>query len=159
MIETEKKFVIARHTRPAALAGGEDSDEIETHAVKTDMYREDIKNYVKRRSILEDNMESVCEVVWGQCTQQTRAKVESSDKYAKVHNDSDLLGLFNLIKISSFDFHSQKNSYHGLIELEKAFKNFRQQKSMSCEDYHEQFVASLKHMWVVEEVLENKKDW
>ena len=87
------------------------------------------------------------ENIWGQCSQQMRAKVESSNNYDVVHNNSDLLGLLRLIKISSFDFHSQKNSFHGLIDVEKAFKNFRQPKTMSCEDYHEKF-KSLSEAYV-----------
>ena len=91
--------------------GGETPDEVETYAIETDIYREDIKNYVRRRSVLEDNMGRAYEIIWGQCSQQMRAKVEFSNNYDVVHNNSDILGLIQLINISSFDFHSQKKQF------------------------------------------------
>ena len=125
-IENESMFVIARPSRPTALTGNVSTDDQETFDVEMDIYREDIKNFVKRRSTLLDNMGRAYEIIWGQCTQTMRAKVESSANYKNVRDQSDLLGLINLIKLASFDFHSQKNSAHALIEVEKAFLNFKQ---------------------------------
>ena len=65
-IETETIFNIERPVRPIALVGGETPDEEETYAIETDIYREDIKNYVRRRSVLEDNMGRGYEIIWGQ---------------------------------------------------------------------------------------------
>ena len=68
-----------------------------------------------------------------------RAKVEAQGTYTMVCNTRDLLGLLRLIKLASFYFHSQKNAFHALIEVEKAFKNFRQDREMSLDEYHEKF--------------------
>ena len=67
-------------------------------------------------------------LVWGQCLQQMRAKVESLPQYPRVNTRSDLLGLLQLIKQCSIDFHTQKNPLHAIVEVEKAFKNFIQGK-------------------------------
>lgn len=137
-IKNERMFVVSRPSRPTALKETPEAEETEAYDIDMDIYREDIKNYVKRRSTLLDNMGRTYEVVWGQCTQPMRAKVESSPKYDSIRDQSDLLGLINQIKLASFDFHSQKNSAQALIEVEKAFLNFRQMDN-STELYHEQF--------------------
>ena len=68
-----------------------------------------------------------------------RAKVEAMTTYKTVRNASNLLGLLRLIKHASFDFHSQENPLQALIEVEKAFKNFRQDQDMTLDEYHEKF--------------------
>ena len=45
-IETEIIFNVERPVRPITLVGGETPDEEEINAIETDIYREDIKNYV-----------------------------------------------------------------------------------------------------------------
>ena len=76
-------------------------------------------------------------VVWGQCSEQMRSKVESMDGYATVHGASNLLGLLNMIKKASLDFHSRKKNYIAIVETERAFKSFQQVEGTSCEEYHE----------------------
>ena len=88
-----------------------------------------------------NNLGRAYDIIWGQCTAQMRAKVESMNAYETVHNGSDVLGLLNLIKLAAFGFHTNRSTYIAVIEVEKAFKNFRQSRTMSCEDYHEKFVS------------------
>ena len=137
-IEKEKLFGIARPIKPSAPASEASPTEQEAYEMDTDIYREDVKNFVRRRSILLDNMGRTYEIIWGQCSDVMRAKVESSIGFDTVHENSDVLGLIKMIKLASFDFHSQKNSAHALIEVEKAFLNFLQ-RDASTELYHEQF--------------------
>ena len=100
--------MVSRPTRPTPLATGADPDAQEAYDVDMDIYREDVKNLVKQKNSLEDNMGRTFEIVWGQCTQAMRAKVEAQGSCTTVCNTSDLLGLLRLIKLASFDFHSQK---------------------------------------------------
>ena len=66
-----------------------------------------------------------------------REKVEAMSTYATVWSNSDLLGLLTLIKHASFDFHSQKNFFHVILEVEKAFKHFHQLRNMPLDEYHD----------------------
>ena len=139
-IETETIVGIPRPSKPADLAAGEtDVVKTETGVVDTDIYKEDVKNFVRRQITLENNMGQVFALVWGQYSLQMQAKVESSQQYPKVNTKTDLLGLPQLIKQTSFDFHTQKNPYHAMVDVEKAFENFRQTKTMTNEDYNERF--------------------
>ena len=80
-IEDETLFVITRPAWPTALATGASPDETGAHEIDMDIYREDVKTFVKRRSTLDDNMGRAFEIVWGQCTQAMRAKVEAQANY------------------------------------------------------------------------------
>ena len=118
-MESELLITLSRPVRLIALPANEtDPDMINQHEVDMDVYQEDIKNFVKRKSTLKDNMGQSYALVWGQCSQQMRAKVESSSSYPTVNMTSDLLGLLRLIKQSSFD---------------------RQTRTMTNEEYHERF--------------------
>ena len=75
-------------------------------------------------------------VIRGQCTQQMSAKVKLITCYNAIHAASDLLGLLNLIKLTTFAFHTNPNLYLAIIEVEKPFQNFRQLCTMSCKEYH-----------------------
>ena len=70
-----------------------------------------------------------------------RSKVESLARYQAVHQLSDIIGLLNLIKLVTFDYSSQKNSYVAVIKVEKGFKNFRQGKTMTYKDYYKKFLS------------------
>ena len=60
---------IPRPQRPANLqAGVTDPDVIADHEIDMDVYREDIKSFVKRRDTLQDNMGQAYLLVWGQCS-------------------------------------------------------------------------------------------
>ena len=138
-IEDSTMFTVIRPTRPATLGTGATADKKDAYNVGMDIYRKDIKNFVKRRSTLEYNMGRAFEIIWGQCTQAMRAKVEAMPTYKTISNSSDLLGLLRLIKHARFDFHSLKNPFQSLIKVEKAFKNFRQDREMNLDKYHEKF--------------------
>ena len=121
-MESKALYGIPRPVKPAALPSSATADKIADHEVKTDIYKEDIKEYVQRQSTLQDNMGRAYEVVWGKCSKPMREKVESMNTYQTVKGNSDLLGLLSLIKFSCFDFHSRKNRIHALIEVENVFK-------------------------------------
>ena len=71
-----------------------------------------------------------------------RAKVKDMGTYEHVKNNTDVIGLLVLIKKATFDFHSKRNRYHALIDVQLALLNFRQQPSMPVEEYHEKFLES-----------------
>ena len=147
LIRTETLFTVPRPSRPVALGLNTTPDEIRDHEVEKGIYREDIKNFVWRKELLNNNLSRAYNVVWGQCTHKMHSKVKSMVGYKNVHTNSDLLGLLELINLVSFDFHSQQNTYLAVIEVEKAFKNFRQGKTMTCEEHHEKF-QSLSEAYV-----------
>ena len=62
-------------------------------------YREKLKIHVKREEILDDNLGIDYEVVWGQCSDQMRERVESITGYETVRNTSDVLWMIRLIKL------------------------------------------------------------
>ena len=141
-IEKETVVTFMKPTRPRLVPAGNTAtpDEQYEYEELMDVYREDMKAYVKRKVTLDDNMSRAYEMVWGQCSNQMRAKVEADPGYTTVRDSSDLLGLLKLIKLVSFDFHSQKSRPLGLLEVEKAFKNFRQRPDVTTDNYHEKFI-------------------
>ena len=111
-----------RPTKPTALAAGASADDTAKHELLTDIYKEDIKNYVRRQDLLQDNLGRTYDIVWGQCTPSMRSKVESLAGYNTVYQGNDVIGLLKLIKLVTFDYTSQKNPYTAVIEVEKPLK-------------------------------------
>ena len=138
-IEESKIFRIPMPSRPTPVDEDSNEEEILVHEFETDVYQEKVKNFVKRKSTLQDNMSKMYSLLWGQCSEPMRAKVKAMLTFEVVKEQMDMIGLLDLIRKSTFDFHSQGNNYHAMIEIQKAQINFRQPKDMSNGDYYEKF--------------------
>ena len=75
-----------------------------------------VNDYVKQLIIFSQNMGTLYSLVWGQCTDTMRHRIEVLKVYDKVHSELDGLKLLKLIKNQVFNFSSQKNRKHALQE-------------------------------------------
>ena len=133
-IEESNIFRTPMLSRPTPVDEDSNEEEILVHDFETDVYREEVKNFVKRKSTLQDNMSKIYSLLWGQCSEPMRAKVKAMVGFEMVKANMDMIGLLDLIRKSTYDFHSQRNNYHAMIEIQKAQLNFRQPKDMSNGD-------------------------
>eukprot|EP00978_Attheya_sp_CCMP212_P048898 scaffold592029_cov350-Attheya_sp.AAC.1 len=75
-----------------------------------------VNEYVRQLTTLHQNIRTLYSLVWGQCTDAMRQRVEALKEYEKVHSELNGLELLKLIKNQAFNFSSQKNRKHALHE-------------------------------------------
>jgi hypothetical protein len=67
-----------------------------------------LDEFVKRENCLEQNLQTIYSLVWGQCTEAMRQRVEGLDTYREIKATGDGLPLLLAIKDLVFNFQSQK---------------------------------------------------
>ena len=100
-IEESKIFRIPMPSRPTPVDEDSNEEEILVHEFETDVYREEVKNFVKRKSTLQDNMSKIHSLLWGQCSEPMRAKVKAMLAFEVVKEKMDMIGLLDLIRKST----------------------------------------------------------
>ena len=78
-------------------------------------------------------------LVWGQCTDLLRAKVEALNNYAQIKRDSHVLALLREIKGITFKFEDQCYVPHLLYQAYRSFYNLRQKPKDTNTQYLKQF--------------------
>ena len=103
------------------------------------IWEKEIDEHVKRKIIYKENLRTLYSLVWGQCTDYMRAKLESLSNYEKLKTDCDSLGLLSAIQEVTFKFDGQKNFYHALHVAKRKLYVFRQGADMTNAKYLEKF--------------------
>ena len=116
-------------------------DDPDANATRTEIriWEKTVDEYVKQTTKAKENMKTLYSLVWGQCTDIMRQKVEASDLFSGVAIDGDGLGLLKIIKGVAFQFQSQKYLPHALHEALKRYYNCQQGKFSTTQVYLEHF--------------------
>jgi hypothetical protein len=65
---------------------------------KTRIWEKKVDEYVRRETNLHENLKTIYSLIWGQCTDIIRQKIEASDNYETMSTEGDgLLGLLKAI--------------------------------------------------------------
>ena len=59
-------------------------------------------------AILEETIQNLYSLVWGQCTEVMKSKVKSQPNYGAAHEANDGIALLIMIRNVSYSFKSQK---------------------------------------------------
>jgi len=105
------------------------------------IWEKQVDEYVKRSTYLtNENIKTLYSLVWGQCTDVMRQKVEALPNFFNgMSSEGDSLSLLKAIKIMAFNFQSQKYLSHSMYESMKRFYSMTQGKYMTTQVYLEQF--------------------
>ena len=128
-VETLALSTLAKPTDPPADANRTD----------TRIWEKTVDEHVKQRLRLDENMKTLYSLVWGQCTDIMRQKLEAHESFAGVSSTGDGLGLLRLVKGVAFQFQSQKYLPHALHEALKRYYNCSQGKYATAQVYLEHF--------------------
>ena len=91
-----------RFTIPMPLAPSGTNDESEKMILT-----KKVDAYVKRDSILDENIQKVYSLMLGQCTELLKSKLKTTTDWTKVSTEFDLLGLMKTIRSVIFKFDLQ----------------------------------------------------
>ena len=68
------------------------------------IWKNRLTEYVKKESVLAENVKTVYSLIWGQCTDIMRQKITSHSDYETTEDVSDAIGLLKTIKSIMFNF-------------------------------------------------------
>ena len=97
-----------------------------------------IDAFVKRETMLEGNIKTLYSLVWGQCTESLRAKLESDKDYVSMSKARDGVMLLKSIKGIVFNFQAHKHPVVSIHEARQRLSRFRQKK-LTVAQYFEKF--------------------
>ena len=103
---------LQKPTKPFRTEGDDGADE--------DLYKEEIKTYVKDKKNLDATLRSLFNVVWGQCSITLKNKLKSKAHFKSIKQDKDIAELLKQIKGIMHQFESHISIYEALNEA----KNF-----------------------------------
>ena len=86
--------------KPVKPRNSDETDEL--------IWKKEVDQFVKRREMLEKNLRKLYSLVWGQCTDVMRERLEGLPQYSQIKDDCDSLKLLELIKSINFKFEDQK---------------------------------------------------
>ena len=104
--------------RPPKPTYSEDNEE---KSLEEEIYKEEIKVYVKTKVSLKNTLHSLFSVIWGQCSQLLRSKLESKSEYEGIKENNDVSGLLKLIKTVVYQFETHTSIYKALDEAKKSY--------------------------------------
>ena len=103
------------------------------------IWEKQVDEYVKQTTYISENIKTLYSLVWGQCTDIMRQKIEALHDFEEMSTNGDGLALLKAIKNTAFSFQSQKYFPHSLYESTRRFYMTVQGKYMTNQAYLEQF--------------------
>jgi hypothetical protein len=103
------------------------------------MWEKRVDELVKKETLLEENLKTAFSLIYGQCSDDLCAKLESRADHANVEATSDSLGLLRNIRTVMFQFQSQRYAPLALHEAKRRFYLHTQDKNTTCQQYYDTF--------------------
>ena len=94
---------------------------------------------MKKELILEVNMKTLYSIIWGQCTELMRQRIQALPEYKKMNSDADSLTVLKAIRNQAFNYQLQKDLAQALFEATNRLQTIVQDRNMSCQEYMDRF--------------------
>lgn len=107
---------------------------------QTLIWEKRVVEYVKRETAFEDNMKTLYSLIWGQCTDALRAKLQARSNHKTIATSGDSIELLKNIKDTAFNIQSERYNQHTIFEAKRRLDNLYQDRNMTCEVYLERFM-------------------
>jgi hypothetical protein len=108
------------------------------------IWKNRLREYMKRESVLIENVKTVYSLIWGQCTDVMRQKIASHSDYETTEDVSDAIGLLKTIKSIMFNFQGQIYRPQALRDAKRRFYNLFQDRHMTAQAYLDKFQNSVE---------------
>ena len=108
------------------------------------IWKNRLTEYVKRESVLTENVKTAYSLIWGQCTDVMRQKIASHSDYETTEDVSDAIGLLKTIKSIMFNFQGQIYRPQALRDAKRRFYNMYQDRHMTVQAYLDKFQNSVE---------------
>ena len=110
-------------------------------ATRTELriWEKSVDDYVRRKTILTENIKTAFSLIWGQCSDIMRQKVETCADYSVISENGDAIELLKIIKDVAYNYQIQKYIPQALHEAKKRFYNCHQLRHQTTQAYFEYF--------------------
>ena len=108
--------------------------------VKTLIFQEEVKYYVKRKTTLRSNLVAIWNTVIGQCTDLMKSKLESYPTYTANEDARDCTWLLTTILAVTLQFDNRRYPYSSLLDAYHKFFSCRQSPNQSVDDYRQNLI-------------------
>jgi hypothetical protein len=98
-----------------------------------------VQQFIAREDKLDENLRNLYSLIWGQCTDIMRQKVEATVGYNEISEQANSIELLKIIKTIAFNFQSQKHLPHALHEAKRRCYSLIQTRNMTTQAYLELF--------------------
>ena len=105
-------------------------DECENDITKKLIWTKCAEEFIKRTHILQQNQDAVHSTIWGQCTDVTRAKLESATNFATIKTDNNVSTVTKAIKQITFEFKDQQCIPASSFRVKQTFHILHQHPDM-----------------------------
>jgi hypothetical protein len=106
-------------------------------------WERDYDEYRKWKLVLDENVKTLYNLVWGQCSEAMQQKVESIPSFDTMAAENDGITLLLAIKNTSYDYQSQIYRIEAVNNALYKLMVFRQGQHMNANQYFEQFTNLL----------------
>jgi hypothetical protein len=103
------------------------------------IWEKEVDEYVKRKTYLTENVKTIFSLVWGQCSDIMRQKLEALSEFEAFSAEGNGIALLKAIKALTYNFQSQKYLPHALHESKRRFYIQSQGRHVTTQAYLEQF--------------------
>jgi hypothetical protein len=103
------------------------------------LFEKECDEIFDRKKRYRTNNERLYSVVWGQCAENSRAELESSDDFEDVSRKLDGLGLLRILRSVMQNYQDKKYGPLASFQVKRQFFGYRQHENQSTRDYYEGF--------------------
>jgi len=73
------------------------------------IWEKKVDECMKKELVLEENMKTLHSVIWGQCTELMRQRIQALPEHKNMNSNADSLALLKAISNQAFNYKSQRN--------------------------------------------------
>ena len=103
------------------------------------IWEKEVDEYIKKGLLLTENLKTAYSLLYRQCSEAMRAKLESRPNHAAIKAPADAIGLLENIRTVMFQFQAQRYAPLALHEAKQRFYMLTQDKHSMCQEYYEMF--------------------
>ena len=104
--------------KPAAPSATKDGNMDETDR---EIWKEEIKEFVRRKNYLNKNIKKLYSLIWGQCSDMIRSEIEAMPGFPAASKNANALDLLKMIRSIAHNFQHEKNAVLSLHTAKRAF--------------------------------------
>ena len=119
--------------------GKPDENAVDYDEVEMDIYKEELKQWVKDRKALERSMRALYAVIWGQCSLAMITKLMSLQDIDTWRDEGSCYSLLQAIQQIMMRYEHQRCPYVTLFKQMKYFFSYRQAERQSLSKYRQVF--------------------
>jgi hypothetical protein len=107
--------------------------------IDKEIFKEEIRMFVKTKASIESTMKSLYDLIWGQCSESLRSRLRGYNDYATYSTNADSLALLKGIRAEMTGFRNKQYLPHSLHKMMRDFYNLVQGKHRSNQEYYDEF--------------------